>query len=169
MRYYNLAAAILFSSGWLSARQYDARLIGPEQVPISQGCVFWELPYEIEFIWPSDEPLELDLFVKDGVIKTGPSVYFTIKNRAGTEVRVMEFMSMPPFPEGQIKVNKGEKLRIGLYAWNGIAEINYGEVYTISATLRAQTKSDPNVRIVTEERKVVFTHTSAKDAKGRGL
>ena len=133
------------------------RLLGPAHIVLPPGnCEFRDLPYSIEFTWDRDEPLELDLYVRDGSIKAGPLVDFTLHDDEGKEVPVMSFVSIPPFPMGHISVEKGQRLRIPLFAWNGIVNIKAGHTYTISARLRAMMGAKMEIELVSDTRPVEF-------------
>jgi hypothetical protein len=136
------------------------RLIGPQQISIKNGtCLFWELPYAIEFTWDRDEPLELGLYVRYGVIRTGPNVQFVLHDEKGTEVEGWSFASVPVPPAGHILVFKGQKLRIPLHAWNGMVKVKAGRTYTISAKLDAMTRSNIYIELVSDTLPVEFVNT----------
>ena len=132
------------------------RLVGPEHVPLSGSSLnFWDLPYEIEFTWDRDVPLNLDLYVSNGAIKAGPYVSFTLRDTHGREVEVAFFVSMPTGPDGRITVRKGQYLRVPIYAWNGIAQVKLGEPYTISARLAAASGRE-GIDLISDTRRVIF-------------
>jgi hypothetical protein len=142
------------------AVKVPVKLLGPEEVIIAgKSCVFWELPYEIEFTWKYDKPLELDTYLKGGVLKAGPYVDFLLRDKHGKNVDIMFFVSMPPFPTGHLQIKNGEHLKIGLYAWNGIAEVRIGEPYTVTAKVAVTMGQGAPVLLISDERTVKFTHS----------
>lgn len=160
MRITRIVSALIFAWCSASSAPSTASLIGPDEVSFSgSDYSFSNVPFELDIEWQAELPLELDLYLSEGRPKIGGHfVTFSFKDSSGKEAQVWDIIGTYAPAQGEIRVFKGESIRLGLTG-HGWAKVVPAKKYMLTVVLYGRIKD----QIVTIEarKEVIFVRTPA--------
>ena len=128
-----------------------AVLIFPDQVEYTSGSSHY-LSAEIGFRWDETKPLRINVWrnPKSGKADRilGDIEIFDEKER---KLEQQFFVSLPPMPDGEMVINRGEYKRLVLFIWNGGAVFPGPGNYYAIATFSDAWTGDTNVIFTTRK------------------
>ena len=128
-----------------AAKQIEkpALLLMPDEISIHR-----RITASVEFRWDEDMPVTLEVLSKQNEVSTLGDI--TVYDEDGKEVPMSFPVSLPPAPDGQKTVSKGEVFRAALY-WMGSVDFAKPGRYYAVAVFSDAFIGNSNVRFTTKK------------------
>ena len=129
-----------------------AVLILPDKIECVSGVTHY-LSAEIGFRWEENEPLKINFWRNP---KSGKSDQLLgdleVFDEKGRKLERQFFVSIPPMPDGEIVIKRGEYRQLGFFIWNGgVIFPRPGNYYAV-ATFDSAWTGEVNVVFTTNKR-----------------
>ena len=133
-----------------------AVLILPDQVECKSGTGY-SLSGEIGFRWDGPEPLKINVWQNPKSRKASDATNhllgdLVVFDELGRKLEQLIFMSIPPIPDGERIINRGEYRRFGFFIWNGSVVFPRPWNYYAVATFAEAWAGKTNVVFTTSKR-----------------
>lgn len=133
-----------------------AVLILPDQVECKSGSGHY-LSGEIAFRWDGPDPLRINVWRDPNSEKETDEPNhllgrLEVFDETGKELERQFFVSIPPMPDGEQVIKRGEYRRLGFFIWNGSVVFPHPGNYYAIATFHDAWTGKTNVVFTTSKR-----------------